>query len=291
MSEAAVAEQTEIIPAAEAETPAPESTETGGLETEAASSPPAPVDEPVDYKPEDSEEWKATFGDTPATPAPKTDSHLPGKSLDDLAIEEHQKRAGRFSSIMQLAELQEMQPFLRDELGLEPADANKAWQKLRPLLADMYGLAESHNLAVTDQLLRSVLTPEEVKEYESRSYVAKDDKDRILPLESRKQAIQAVLALRDKKWQERVANGELVEKDKAEDKAKQAFIKGGDAREKWLKDNDRLKGASSGSTGVRGESATHRFNSEHDLNVAYNRGDVSHDVYKAEHIRLTGREP
>lgn len=187
----------------------------------------------------------------PSTPEPE----LPGQSLDDVALATFSRLGTEYSQLMQTFEAREIQPFLRDELGLEPREAQQVYEKVRPWLAHQHSRNEAYNLTVTDQVLRSLLTPEEVEEYSSRSYLIKDNAGNIQPLNSRAAALKAVLTLREKAvnadWHGKLEKGDLLTKAEAIKKADLAVATYSAALEKA----GRLSGTSSG-VSVNGDSAT-----------------------------------
>lgn len=156
---------------------------------------------------------------------------------------------------MQLAEQGVMDNSLLDQLGLDRETGNAYWQKFRPYVLAARDLAEGHNLQITDALLKATLTEDERKEYEKRSYITRDDSGRVLPLSSRKQAVEAARKLvevsRDKHWQARIDKGELLTKDDAEKIAELRIRRQLDELEKA----GRLTGGRSGQNLSRGGAA------------------------------------
>ena len=215
------------------------------------------VETTAEFKPEDARRAAVAeaFGTPPDSEGTTPEQEMPGQSLDDVAASLQIQHDREYAGIMQTFEQNEIQPYLREELGLEPAEAQALYQKVRPWMAGLHTRNEAHNLEVTDTLLRSVLTPEEVEEYSARSYVKRDAQGRVLPLASRSEAFKAVLTLREKKvnadWQAKVEKGEYLTKAEAQKKADAAITK----YEKTLTDAGRLLGTSSGAVANGGAGA------------------------------------
>ena len=212
---------------------------------------PAPVAEaaaPAEFNLESSPEWQEFQGAPVEAPNP-TPAELPGTSLEDVAQATYTRLGTEYAGFMQSFEGNAIQPFLRDELGLAPNEAQQVYEKVRPWLAHQHARNEAYNLTVTDQVIRSLLTPEEVKEYESRSYLVKDNAGNIQPLNSRATAFKAVLALREKsaraETEEKLKSGELVTKADLAAQIKKAGVVAETAFQRFLEENDRLKGTSS----------------------------------------------
>lgn len=182
-----------------------------------------------DAEPDFAAELASVRNVKPETLQAEAPKELPGKSLDDVAYENWGNSANTYRQIMQLADVEQVQPFMRDELGLAPAEAQALWQKIRPLFNALHQNNEGHNLQVTDFLAKSLLTPEEVAEYEKRSYDVKQD-GQIQPLSSRKARLEAAITIREerirKEYADKLAKGELLTKAEAEKVGQAMYAKG-----------------------------------------------------------------
>lgn len=225
--EAALQEQASEAAQQEAVAEATPSTDATTPETEGAT-----AEADADAEPEAlfASELAKLRGTTPEEQAQaEAETKLPGKSLEDVQAENWQQASGVYAQIMQLADNTEVQPFLRDELGLAPSEAQALWQRVRPLIQAVHANNEAHNIQTTDFLVKTLLSPEEQAEYDKRSYDVREN-GVVQPLSSRKARLEAVLALREKRVHDEYAaklqSGELLTKAEAEKVATAMYNRG-----------------------------------------------------------------
>lgn len=144
-------------------------------------------------------------------------SQLPGRSLEDAAAELRQRQAANYVSTMQNAETT-VRGVLEQTYGFSKEQSHEFWtQHGRSFLDALHSNNEAFNLVVMDNLLREVLTEQELAEYAKRDLIAYDESGNVLALSSRRNGLKAVLALReqsvDAKWQEKLEKGEILTRD------------------------------------------------------------------------------
>lgn len=219
----------------------------------------------------------------------KAEAQLPGRSLDDEWNDSVTQNATRYYQIMQQAELQDMQPFLREQLGLDAQTATQVWQKLRPYFAELHSNNSAQNISMLNTLLGSALSDEEKAELGKRSYTVRDEQGRIKPYSTQGEGLKLALSLREQsinnQWQAKLDSGDLFTKDQAE-----ALFEGGKAEGRSEAEGTARNGSSGQPMGGGGSGGKRRFGAESELDAAFNRGEIDRPVYAAEKERLTGRK-